>query len=534
MSVTAEAMVSVASPQRARLTWPRVLPAFLLVVVTILVAYRDTLGEMIAAWSRSETYMHGYTVVPIALWLAWMRRDHVVAQTPRPVAWMLAPIAAAATVWMLGEMASVNAVKQLAFVGLLVLAVPTLLGPQVARRLLFPLCFLVFAVPVGEFFVPQLMEWTAGFTVAALRASGIPVYQEGLQFVIPSGSWSVIDACSGVRYLIASLMVGTLFAYLNYTSLRRRLAFVLVAALVPIVANWVRAYMIVMLGHLSNNRLAAGVDHLIYGWVFFGVVIMAMFAIGSRWTQPPLPPQSPSSGTASRAMVAGNHSGMVWMVAAGAIVLTLLPHLGTWTLGRLDVEAPVRLAPLASPAGGWRAAPQADTDWQPLFRAPAAQSNAVFANGDGREVSVHIAYFRRQDRGGKLVSSSNLLIAADAPWAQVGQGSRAVELAGRPAVVRTARLRGSAHAALATDVGLLVWQVYWADGRLTASDIRAKLYGALQRLRGHGDDAAAITLYTRTAYGASPDDEADARLESFATSNWAGIEQQLRQARDAR
>jgi len=39
---------------------------------------------------------------------------------------------------------------------------------------------------------------------------------------------------------------------------------------VPIIANWLRAYMIVMIGHLSGNKLAVGVDHLIYGWLFFG------------------------------------------------------------------------------------------------------------------------------------------------------------------------------------------------------------------------------------------------------------------------
>jgi exosortase len=63
---------------------------------------------------------------------------------------------------------------------------------------------------------------------------------------------------------------------------------VLVSIAVPVVANWLRAYMIVMIGHLSGNTLAVGVDHLIYGWVFFGVVIMMMFMVGARWAEPPL------------------------------------------------------------------------------------------------------------------------------------------------------------------------------------------------------------------------------------------------------
>jgi exosortase len=137
--------------------------------------------------------------------------------------------------------------------------------------------------------LPSMMQWTADFTVFALQLSGVPVLREGLQFVIPTGSWSVVEACSGVRYLIASFMVGTLFAYLNYRSSWRRAVFMLVSLLVPIVANWVRAYLIVMTGHLSGNELAVGADHLIYGWVFFGIVIGLMFMIGARWTEPDLP-----------------------------------------------------------------------------------------------------------------------------------------------------------------------------------------------------------------------------------------------------
>src|SRR5206468_6688395 len=117
------------------------------------------------------------------------------------------------------------------------------------------------------------------------------VFREGNYFTIPSGSWSVVEACSGVRYLIASFMVGTLYAYLSYRSTARRAAFIAASLVVPIVANWLRAYMIVMLGHLTNNRLAVGADHLVYGWIFFGIVMALLFWIGSRWRQDedPLP-----------------------------------------------------------------------------------------------------------------------------------------------------------------------------------------------------------------------------------------------------
>ena len=266
--------------------WRFVFPVFLLFLTCLGFLYFDTAKAIVLIWSRSETFTHGFVVPPIVVWLIWRQRQALRHLTPKPSAVGFLLLTGAAFAWLLGDLAAIDAVMQMAFVSMVVLLVPALLGVSVARAIAFPLAFLFFAVPIGEFAMPQLMVWTADFTVLALRLSGIPVFREGLQFVIPSGNWSVVEACSGVRYLIASLTVGTLFAYLNYQSTSRRVVFIAVSLVVPIVANWLRAYLIVLLGHLSGNKLAAGVDHLIYGWVFFGVVILLMFMIGSRWSVP--------------------------------------------------------------------------------------------------------------------------------------------------------------------------------------------------------------------------------------------------------
>src|SRR6266581_6001215 len=233
--------------RRHRRAWPLALAACIVSILWIIAWYGSTGLAMVSIWARSDTFAHGFIVLPIALWLVWRVRARIAAVTPHPSWWVLAPIAAAGFAWLMGELAAVNAVSQSAFTALLVLTVPAVLGTRVARVIAFPLGFMFFAVPIGEFLMPQLMSWTADFTVLALTLTGIPVYREGLQFVIPSGYWSVAEACSGVRYLIASLMVGTLYAYLVYRSPRRRLVFVGVSILVPIVANWLRAYMIVMI-----------------------------------------------------------------------------------------------------------------------------------------------------------------------------------------------------------------------------------------------------------------------------------------------
>ena len=220
--------------------------------------------------------------------------------------------------------------------------------------------------------MPQLMEWTADITVLALRLTGIPVYREGQNFNIPSGSWSVVEACSGVRYLIASLVIGTLYAYLTYRSTLRRLVFIGFSILVPVIANWVRAYMIVMIGHLSGNKLAVGVDHLIYGWLFFGVVILLMFWIGARWRD-----DTPRSRPVRRAASAGRRApaaspGEFLLVAVMVAVAAMVWPLGSRLIERSDAAS---IPALSAPAsmGGWRATEGGLTTWQPQFQNPPAQ-----------------------------------------------------------------------------------------------------------------------------------------------------------------
>lgn len=479
--------------------WRRSIAALLVLLLWTLYWYADTAIAMVAIWARSDTYAHAFLVFPISLWLIWQKRHELLALTPEP-SWKLAlTICFSAALWLLGELASANAPTQLALIATLVLLTVASLGPAISKKMLFPLAFLFFSVPIGDFMLPQLMEWTASFTVFALRLSGIPVYREGLQFVIPSGNWSVVEACSGVRYIIASLTVGLLFAYLNFQSTKKRLVFALLSLLVPIVANWLRAYMIVMLGHLSNNRLAAGVDHLIYGWLFFGLVIMIMFWIGARWSDPPVVEQvgtQPSPPPSS-----ARHP---WPTLALVVLLTASGPLAYKIIEAHERSDEIPLGKLAMPAEWIESS--AFTDWKATFINPTAEISAAFSRQD-RHAGSYIAYYRNQDYGRKLITSTNTLVPSNDPiWSIVDQGSQAVELDTATIQVRRATLLGKASP---TPHRLTVWQWYWINGEVTASDFAAKWLTALSRLRGEGDSSAAIILY-------APEEQAAETLPAFA------------------
>jgi exosortase A len=451
-----------------------------LVLAASILLFLPTARAMAAIWSRSETFTHGWLVLPAVLWFVWQRR-HALAGTPLVPFWpALLGVAVGGALWLAAELSGSNAPAHFALVIIAITAVVAVTGLAWSRLLAFPLGFLFFAVPFGEALVPVLIDWTADFTVAALRAVGVPVFREGNDLTVPSGRWSVVEACSGVRYLLASLMIGTLYAWVMYRSPRRRALFMLAALLVPIVANWLRAFLIVLLGHLSDNRLAAGVDHLIYGWVFFGFVIFLLFAVGARWregddTEPPPPPSRPLPGASLAAMS-----------VATLALLAAWPLLAVATMAPVDARALVPVAP--RDAAGWTSRDDV-ARWRPHWQAPRATLVRSYERGPAA-VTMHVAFFRAQTQGSELVSSAHTIAAEKGGWREVARGSADAPLAGAPLTWRSAVLRG--------DDGryVRVWIAYWLGGSWTASDARAKLDLAVDRLLRRPDTSAWVALET--------------------------------------
>lgn len=491
--------------------------------------YYDTGAAMVTIWNRSETFAHAWVVPPISAWLVWRRRADLAALVPQPAPRWLLALVPLGLLWLMGDLAAANAATQFALVGMIVVMVPALLGTEAAGRIMFPLGFLFFAVPFGDFMTPWLMERTADFTVLALRASGIPVYREALQFVIPTGSWSVVQACSGIRYLMASVMVGTLFAYLNYRSYRKRWVFVGVAIVTPLVANWLRAYMIVMLGHLSGNKLAVGVDHIVYGWVFFGIVMLAMFMVGSRWSDPdPEAQPAPAShgvATASPVHWAG--------VLLGLLLLVALPSQLRAQAQRAAVHGEPVLAAPTLPGWSWQAAPL--SSWRPHFESPVASLHGRFEPAaGGPAVGLYIGYYRDQSPGRQLVTSVNQWVddETDKQWSRTAAAMTTLATPAGPLPWRTGELRGQALGEVSGDGSraprLRVWQVYWINGRPFTSDWQAKLYGAWQNLLGRGDDAAVVLVYADKAEAGAD----DALIRDFLSRHWPALDTALRDSRD--
>jgi len=458
--------------------------ALLVALAAVALLHAASLGELISVWYRSVSYNHCFLVLPVAAWLIWRDRSRLEGMLIQPWFPGLAVLAVLGVFWLLGRAASVNSLRDFAVVSTFPIVAITLLGRGFGRAMVFPLAFVLFAWPFGELLIPTFIDLTADFTVWALRLTGVPVFREGNSFIIPSGHWSVVEECSGIRYLMASASAGSVFGHLYMRSVRRRWAFFGLAVLVPIVANWLRAYLIVLLGHLSDNRLAAGVDHVIYGWVFFGLVMLGVFYLGGRWADRDATGQPMATGPitvpASRTWIAA----LVAVVIAGAAPMWMRAV----DTGESEAAQDLRVT-LPDPRGDWHMAARLPRAWVPGHPPAVTFGIGDYVNGD-RRVSLAVALSREGGDGEKLltfagtslvdygITEARTLSRTLVPVPALGDGVRVIE--------RQMRFEGRP---------LLSWEWFEVDGLVTDSVGRAKVEQALRRIQGHVPLVARRTIH---------------------------------------
>jgi exosortase len=175
--------------------------------------------------------------------------------------------------------------RQLAAIASVELLFLAILGRRLFWQVSGPLLFLFFLVPFGAFLTPTLQRFTAAFSIAGLDLLGIPNFSDRFTIETPAGIFFVAEACAGLRFLIAAIAFGVFYAILNYTSPVRRAGFIAASVVVPIVANGFRALGIVVLGQILGSAEAAAADHIIYGWVFFSLVMLLLIAGGQLFRE---------------------------------------------------------------------------------------------------------------------------------------------------------------------------------------------------------------------------------------------------------
>ena len=445
------------------------------VIVAILGIFHSDALDMGAIWWNASTFTHCLFIIPIVAWLIWQRWDELGRLTPSGWAPGLVLVAIGGLVWLIGEAAGVGLLRHAALVFIIQSSVLTLLGPTVVRGILFPLFYLSFLVPFGEEFVPQLQTITAKLTIGLLGVSGVPFQVDGVFIRTPSGLFEVAEACSGVKFLIAMLAYGALAANVCFKSWPRRAAFMTLCVLAPILANGARAFGTIYISELTSIEFAASVDHVIYGWVFFALVMLFVMAVSWKFfdrgvNDPWIPDVDPNSGTAVPVRFALSVAVLAFAVAPAAWQSAVSAS------GRIAMPHKVSLPDVA----GWQRIPMSQTyAWWPRFNGADHREMGQYQNARGDRVELAIAVFAWQAEKREIVG--------------YGQGAYDPETRWSWGSDTPAPNHGKAVRIMAPGTAREVVSFYILGGLTSGDPYEVKLETLKSRLLG-GDQAAVALL----------------------------------------
>jgi exosortase A len=452
------------------------------------------LVSAIEIWYISEIFNHCFFVLPVSFYLIWEKKNDINWSARSCTLLALPFIFLQVLLYVIGVAGDIQLFQHAAMFSLLPTLIWFYLGNQITKKIIFPLSFLLFAIPFGEELIPFLQEITADISVEMVSWTGVPLYRSGLFLEIPQGRFLVAEACSGVSFLIASIVLGNLYGYMNLKRMRTRFFFVLLSVVFPILANAVRVFGIIMIGYASDMKHAVGADHLIYGWFFFAFVIVCLLGIGEvirRIESRSMLKQNAVGDEITVEAEIGNTSnkieGLKTIVSKSFVVIVLLV-LGMAT--SISINSAPNVAPIAPefklPFNVVKQGNALST-WRPEFKRSTSSELLTL-----RYENLNFVYFTAYYDGidGELISTQNDIFG-EKRWSL--SGNRTEPLVGN------LRIKNMILKSV-TDEQVNVYYLYVINGAVFTDTTRAKLYQVWLKLQGKQYDGVFLAISVSTEF----------------------------------
>jgi exosortase len=392
----------------------RAVGAMALLVLGFLLFWPTT-ASLIEQWEDTvrRSYTHGYLIVAMSLWFMWRNRAMWSQVEIRPSLVACVAVIAASVVWLIVYRAGIRIAHQALLPLIIFGAFVVAYGFQAARRNWLPFAFLYFAVPLWDAINPLLQSLSSFAVRMMLRTAGIPVFFSGNTFTLPAGSLEIAGGCSGLHFLIVGIAIAVLYGEINRDPWWTRVKLVVLAALLAMLTNWIRIFIIAVAAHLTDmQHYLVRKEHYSFGWMMFVGTMVIFFLIVRRWPMPPEQPveaeSAPKSGPVS------------WRGAALALVGLLVAPV--WLLAdnnTIPKDQLPRLLPTA--LEGWSVEEITRDDWQPVFEGADVSQRARYLKGNGA-VEGYAALYADQHQGKELVAFNNSIYGATLDVQRRGAG----------------------------------------------------------------------------------------------------------------
>lgn len=371
-------------------------------ILLLVYLYSSTIPKLISFWDRPD-YSHAYIIPPLLVWIFWNERKHLAAASNDSFKFAYLFLALTVAFFLMGSLGGILALVFLSIWTILLSLLGFAYGDK-GLKVLWPLAITAFfAVPWPAFIFNtasfKLRLLSSYLSELMLRVISIPVFREGNVIDLGSIQLEVVDACSGLRYLLPSLLMAVLAGWLFLK--RPLMRFILVLMSIP-VAVFSNAFRIMITGILCRwfgPEMAEGFFHDFSGWLVYVISLVVLLgilyllrALENRKPEK-LPPQLPEAEFSLKNNVLTKRN-----LAAVAVVLALLSIINVWagrpapSLDKLDMATfPQRL-------GNWQAHPIILDEGTIKSLGTNQYFNATYVNEQtGDSLYFLITYYPEQD-----------------------------------------------------------------------------------------------------------------------------------------
>lgn len=435
-------------------------------------------------WHDSLIYTHGLLVLAGSLFLLYKKKNDLLQLRPEGSIFALVGLTGSVAALILAQTADIRVIQLFVTPFILLFWGWAIWGKKFVKIAGGPIMLLLFAVPFWDDFSPPLQHLTVFFNEILLNIADVPADIENFYIILEVGVFLVEGGCSGIRYLIVGLFLATFYSQLFYKSYPKAIILILAAAILSMLANWIRVFGIILVGHYTEMESSMVEDHELFGWVVFVVVaLIPIFLVAGK-----LENKRPLKATEDKteAKQATHQRTAKYRYPAMASALVLLPAIVPIALSGTIKERAAGWQPeLFSVSGNWTGPLRHADFWQPAFRNPDIEMAGVYVSKDLESVQAQFVGYRQQSQDSELIYFKNSLFDPT-EWHQLSQTTTSIPGEFVPGL------------GLATEtviwnkqdgIPVIIWSWYQLPDFRHHSPTIIKLVGALKQLSGDGRGA---------------------------------------------
>lgn len=373
--------------------------------ILFIIAYWNSLADLVHLWNTNETYSHGYIIPLIAAILIYRQNNRLKHVALDPSVALLIPLIGTLIIWFLAVITDTKVIELTVLPFIYVFAFMSMIGLKASRLIFAATLYLIYATPVWDLTVPLLQDIATYVNEFALRLLGLPILIEDTTVTTPAGSFEIEGGCSGVRYLIVTLALGTYYGLTHYKKVRNIIVLLAFSVLLPALSNWIRIYIIILAGHYSDMKSSLVGDHIWFGWVLYGISLIPLFYIARYIQKYDQENNESEEQEIDQAQATNNFKRNIFIMP---IILIISISLFTNILKNRepkilnDINQPLAMQPWIGPIYS--------NGWQPHYQNASIEKHLLYLGQENQpDISLHIYYYAKQSQDSELINEFNTI-----------------------------------------------------------------------------------------------------------------------------